>query len=81
MNQIGYAVIIRSAYDGILLVQLCDDYDAAVEELQKEYCLDLLEYDNLHIHVDETCDEGENLKTISLTDGNIITYTVEEAYR
>lgn len=81
MNQIGYAVIIRSAYDGILLVQLCDDYDAAVEELQKEYCLDLLEYDNLHIHVDETCDEREDIKTISLTDGNIITYTVEEAYR
>lgn len=81
MNQIGYAVIIRSAYDGILLVQLCDDYDTAVEELQKEYCLDLLEYDNLHIHIDETCDEGENMKTISLTDGNIITYTVEEAYR
>lgn len=81
MELIGYAVIIRSAYDGILLVQLCDDYDAAVEELQRAYCLDLLEYDNLHIHVDETCDEGENMKTISLTDGNIITYTVEEVYR
>lgn len=81
MNQIGYAVIIRSAYEGIFLVQLCDDYDAAVEELQKVYCLDLLEYDNLHICVVETCDERENLKTISLPDGDIITYTVEEAYR
>lgn len=81
MNQIGYAVIIRSAYDGILLVQLCDDYDTAVEELQKTYDLDLLEYGNLHICVDETCGERENMKTISLTDGNIITYTVEEAYR
>lgn len=81
MNQIGYAVIIRSAYDGILLVQLCDDYDAAVEELQRAYCFDLLEYDNLHICVDGTCDERENIKTISLTDGNIVTYTVEEAYR
>lgn len=33
MELIGYAVIIRSAYDGILLVQLCDDYDTAVEKL------------------------------------------------
>lgn len=81
MNQIGYAVIIRSVYDGILLVQLCDDYDTAVEELQKTYDLDLLEYGNLHISADETCGEGDNMKTISLTDGNIITYTVEEAYR
>lgn len=81
MELIGYAVIVQSAYDGILLVQLCDDYDTAVEELQKTYDLDLLEYGNLHICVDETCGKRENMKTISLTDGNIITYTVEEAYR
>lgn len=81
MKQIGYAVVIRSTYDGILLVRICDDYDTAVEKLQKTYDLDLLEYGNLHICVDETCGEGENIKTISLTDGNIITYTVEEAYR
>lgn len=81
MELIGYVVTVCSAYDGILFVQLCDDYDTAVEELQKTYDLDLLEYGNLHICVDETCDERENMKTISLTDGNIITYTVEEAYR
>lgn len=81
MKRIGYAVVIRSTYDGILLVQLCDNYDTAVEELQKTYDLDLLEYGNLHICVDETCDEMEDIKIISLTDGNIVTYTVEEAYK
>ena len=77
---VGYAVVIRSTYDGILLVRLCDDYNTAVEELQKEYDLDLSEYDKL-ICVIETCAEDENYKTIKLDSGNVITYTVEETYR